>query len=145
MTASKPESWSGSGTRRVGYVIAALLNAGFLYVVQHLVEWDLFPWLTVEFEEVAPIISLSLLVSILVNVAYVFYDAAWFKALTQIVALAIALAATIQVYRVFPFDFSAYQFNWEAVARAVLILAMVGIVIGMIAEGMKLVRAVASD
>ena len=40
----------------------------------------------------------------------------------------------------FPFDFSAYEFGWETPTKWVLILAMVGVGIGMVAELVKLAK-----
>lgn len=138
---SPTRTWSTPTTRRIGYVIAIAVNAAILYVVNHLLAWGWPPWLTDEFEEVLPILSISLLASILANVLYLGYDAAWFKSLTQVVVIGIAMAATIALFGVFPFDFSAYEFNWAVVARMVLILAMVGAGIAMITESVKFVAA----
>jgi hypothetical protein len=88
---------------------------------------------------VLPIINASLLASIVVNLVYLRYDAAWFKSLMEITLATIALAATVRMFQVFPFDFSAYDFNWTALTRAILVVAMVGIVIAIIAELAKLV------
>jgi hypothetical protein len=43
--------------------------------------------------------------------------------------------------QVFPFDFSAYVFDWEVVARVVLVLAIIGASIGAVAEIAKLVKS----
>ena len=142
MTVAQPtHTWSSQGTRRFGYVVAIAVNAAMLYIAQNILAWDVLPWLTAEWEEVLPIISFSLTVSILVNLIYVAYDAPWFKSLTQVIMAAIAMAATIRLLRVFPFDFSAYEFNWAFVARAVLVLALVGITIGLITEAVRFIRA----
>ena len=45
---------------------------------------------------------------------------------------------TYHVLTAFPFDFSAYSFDWALVVRIVLILAMVGAGIGTVAEIYKL-------
>ncbi len=45
---------------------------------------------------------------------------------------------TYQIWQVFPFDFSAYEFNWGFVVRVLLVLAMVGAGIGVLAEATKL-------
>ncbi|MGZ5385737.1 MAG: hypothetical protein ACXWH0_17385, partial [Acidimicrobiia bacterium] len=96
------------------------------------------PFLTNGFERVTPIINVSLGAGILVNLLYLIFDPVWFKSLTQIGLLGISMAATVRLYQVFPFDFSAYEFNWETTGRMLLILAMVGAGIGMIAELVKL-------
>ena len=142
-----------SGLRQTGYAIAIAVNAGLIYVVTHLLEWDLLGFLTDEFEAVVPIIVFSLIVNIVVNFAYLWYDDEWFKTLGQLVSNVVALVATVRLFTVFPFDFSGYGFNvelgsapfdlnWEFVTRAVLILAMVGLGIAIISEGVKLIGIV---
>lgn len=124
-------------TRRAGYVVAVFVNAVLLWVIDNLEEWDVVPWLTDDVSRVVPIINVSLVASLVVNLIYLGYDTAWFTSLTQIVLLSISMAVMIRMYAVFPFDFSAYDFNWETVARVVMILAMVGIGIGVIVEASK--------
>ncbi len=125
-------------TRRFGYFVAVLVNVAMLIVVNNLLAWDILPFLTDNFERVIPIINVSLGAGILVNLLYLFADPAWFKSLTQIGLLGISMAVTVRLYQVFPFDFSAYEFNWETTGRVLLILAMVGVGIGIIAEFVKL-------
>ena len=131
---------SSPATRRFGYVVAILVNVALLIAANNLLAWDIFPFLTDDFDRVLPIITVSLAAGIAVNLIYLAYDAGWFKALTQIGLLVISLAATIRLYQVFPFDFSAYEFGWETLAKWVLILAMVGVGIGMITELVKLAK-----
>lgn len=129
---------------RAGYVAAVVVNLVLLVAVHSW--WDRVPFLTDAFVDVLPWITVSLLASILVNTAYLAYDAAWFAALGQVVTLTVSIAATLRIYRVFPFDFSAYAFDWSTVTRAVLILAAVGAGIGLIVQLVTLVTAlVGSD
>ena len=130
---------SPRATRRFGYGAAIAVNVVMLWIVNKLLEWGWPSWLTDEFDQVLPIINVSIVATIIVNLAYIAYDTAWFKSLLQIGLLAISLVVTIRLYQEFPFDFSAYEFNWEAVARVVLIIAMVGICVGIVAEVVKLV------
>jgi len=125
---------------RVGYVVAIVINAVLLVVVNNLLAWGWISWLTDDFEQVLPLLNLSLTATILVNVLYLAYDAAWFKSISELGLLAISLAVTIRLYQVFPFDFSAYAVDWAVLARAVLIIAMVGVGIAMIVQVVKLVR-----
>ena len=128
-------------TRRFGYSVAIVINAALLVLVNNVLVWDWFVWLTDDFEQVLPLLSLSLAASILVNVVYLFYDRAWFKSASQILVSVIGLGVAVRTLRVFPFDFSAYEFNWAAVARVVLILGVVGITVGIISEVVKLVKS----
>lgn len=141
---SPPQTISSPG-RRFGYGVAIVVNAALLYVANNLLAWDWLPFLTDDFERVIPIINVSLAASMVVNLMYMVADPRWFKSLTQIGLLGISLAVTIRMYRVFPFDFSAYGFDWETTARVLMILAIVGIGIGLIAEFVKLIAATRAD
>lgn len=124
--------------RRAGYAIAVLINLAGLIVVQNILEWDLLPWLTGDFATVVPWISVSLIFSIAANLVYEFNDTKVVKSVIQIGVNLVSIVVTAQLLRVFPFDFSAYRLNWDIVTRIVLILALVGSGIGLIAEVIKL-------
>jgi hypothetical protein len=115
------------------------VNLVLLYVVNNLLAWDVLPWLTDDFEQVLPILNVSLLATMVINVVYVWFDPGWFKSLTQVGLSVISLMATVRVFRVFPFDFSPYEFGWATLTRVVLIFVMIGITIGIIAESIKFV------
>jgi hypothetical protein len=127
--------------RRAGYVAAIVVNLVLLFVANNLLAWDLVPFLTDDFTRVLWLISISLLATIVVNLAYLWYDPAWFKSLCQIGLGGISMLVAIRTYQVFPFDFSAYQFDWERLARFVIVLSMVAIGIGVVVEAVKLVRS----
>ena len=56
----------------------------------------------------------------------------------QITLNLISLVVTYRIWQVFPFDFSAYDFNWDLLTQVILILAMVGSGVGLVAETLKL-------
>lgn len=130
------------GWRRLGYVVTIIVNVVVLYIASNIVAWGWFSWLTADFDEVVPYISISILASIVVNALYVVYDGAWFKSIGETITLVLTLIANVQLLRVFPFDFSAYQWNWDAIVRVVLILATIGMIAGIIAQLATLVRAI---
>lgn len=125
-------------SRRFGYGVAVLVNLVMLVAVLFILDWGWLPFLTNEFSSLVPWISLSLLVSIVVNLIYQFEDTSLVKSTGQIVTNLISLFVSYQIYLVFPFDFSAYRFDWEVIARIALILAMVGSGIGVLTEAVKL-------
>lgn len=131
--------------RRTGYVVAILINLAFWLVVVNALEWGVFPWLTDDFSTVVPWIGSTLAATAALNLVYMFKDTQPLRSLGQIVINLIAIVATSQVFRVFPFDFSPYGFDWEVLARLVLVLAMVGAGIGVIAETVKLASAEAQQ
>lgn len=128
---------------RVGYVVAIMVNVAALVVVNNLLTWDPLPFLTERFAAVLPLINLSLVATIVINTAWLWYDVPWFASLGQLITLSLSLAATLRLYRVFPFDFTAYAFDWALLTRAGLILAMVGVGIAMVVEVVKLGATIA--
>lgn len=46
----------------------------------------------------------------------------------------------VTVLKVFPFEFSPYDFDWEIVARVLLVLAIVGAIVDLVASLPRLAR-----
>jgi hypothetical protein len=141
MAAQTPASTTSATSRRVGYVVAALVNAVLLYLVNVWPGWQAVPFLTEGMDDVLDVVNLSLTATVVVNLAYLVYDPAWFTAAGQLVLSVIALAVAIRLLQVFPFDFSAYAVDWELVTRVVLGFAVFGSAVGIVASLVKLVRA----
>lgn len=124
--------------RRFGYGVAVMINVAMLIVVQYIYDWGWLPFLTVEFAEVVPWISFSLMASILANLVYQFNEAPPVKSSGQILVNLISIFVSYRVFQIFPFDFTGFDFDWAIVVRIVLILAMVGAGIGVLTEAFKL-------
>jgi hypothetical protein len=127
--------------RHAGYAIAVVVNLATLIIALNILEWGWLPFLTGEFNTVLPWISLSLLATIVANLVYQLNDTPGVRATGQIGVNLISLFVTFQIWQVFPFDFSAYGFDWGAVARILLIVAMVGAGIGVLTEALRLASA----
>jgi hypothetical protein len=130
---------SKKAARNVGYVISVAVNVAMLVIVQNLLEWGWPAFLTDEFVEVVPWISFSLIASIVANIIYRLDESVTVKSVGQIAVNLTSVWVTYVVLTVFPFDFSGYQFDWEIVARVVLIFAIVGAGVGALVEAIKLV------
>lgn len=117
--------------RRVGYVVAIIINAIGLYIVRNMLDWDI-SFVTSDFAKVEGIIASSLVATIVVNALFIFYDRRWFKGLGEALSQAVSIVATVRLLGVFPFDFSGWDGPWELVARAVLILAIIGTAISIL-------------
>jgi hypothetical protein len=120
--------------RKVGYLVAVLVNGAMLVVVNVRPGWRELSFLTQDFVGILWLINLSMVAGAVVNVAYLLYDPAWFKSVCQVGVSAIGLTAAIRMLRVFPFDFSAYSFDWAALTRLLLVLAVFGSVVAVIVE-----------
>ena len=130
--------------RQVGYALAAAGNVLLLFIVSNLLEWEFPSFLTADWDRVLPILNVSIVVGIVVNLAFIAYEAQWFKSLGQVVMSAFSLAVMVRLRSVFPFDFTAYDFNWEAVTRWILVLVIIALAISIIAEGAKALKALAA-
>jgi hypothetical protein len=83
--------------------------------------------------------NLSFLVQIAGNLSLMFYRPPRFAALVQILATSAGLLSLIVFYVVFPLDFSQVGVAWlNSALRIVLIAGMVGAVIGLIVQTVKL-------
>ncbi len=129
--------------RRFGYGVAIAGNVALLVIVNNILDWGWLPWLTADFRDVLPIMNVSLGASIAVNAVYLLHDGRGFKAFAELGLLIISLIVTIRVWRVFPFDFSAYDFGWGTLARWLLGLALFGIAVAMLVQVIQLGRLAA--
>jgi hypothetical protein len=114
-------------------VVAIIINAIGLFIVQNLVAWDI-SFVTNKFAEVEGVISRSLVATIVVNALFLFYDRRWFKGLGEALSQTVSLVATIRLLQVFPFDFDGWNGPWDQVTRAVLIIAVIGTVVSILAS-----------
>ena len=149
MTQRDQPANSKLAARRIGYGAAAAVQAVVLMVVNNVVEWDWFSWLTDDFNDVVGILSIAIVVSMLINLCYLTFPTAygvrWFRAMCAAVSVAVSLAATVRVYQVFPFDFAGFGFNWEAVTRTILIALMAAMAIGLVFHVVQFVIGVTTS
>jgi len=128
-----------AGVKRLGYAVAIALSVGILFLVNNLPEGDQIPFLTSDFEQLLPIINALLFTSIAVNGVWILYDAAWFHSAGRITLNVLIIAVLALTYRVFPFDFSAYDSDWENLMRVLMVGVIVALTIATIVEIVKLI------
>ena len=126
---------------QIGYGFAIGVSLVLVYIVQNLEGWGWFPFLTGRFGEVVPLITFSLIIGALAYLAYILYDSQILRWAGEIVTNAVTIIVTWRVFSVFPFDFSAYEFPWEPIARGVMVLAIVGACVGIATNFVKLARS----
>lgn len=125
---------------QIGYGIAIGISLVLIYIVQNLEEWNWPPFITDRFGEVVSWISFSLVAGIVANLAYMRYGSRTVRWAGEAITSGIAILVTWRVLTVFPFDFSSYEFEWDLVAKAVLVIAIVGASIGLVTDVVKLVN-----
>lgn len=126
--------------RRIGYVFAAAVLAAIWSMVNVWPGWEVVPFLTQRTGDVVWTVNLSLLAGLIANLVYVAYDHVWFKALGDLVTSAIGLVPAVLLWRVFPFDFSGYSFDWAIVVRVVVMVGIVGGILAVLVQIGTLVR-----
>jgi len=129
--------------RRLGYVVAVIVQAAMLYVANRLLEWEWPSFLTAEFEVVLPWLVASLIVGIVVNALYLAFDPPWFRSVGQLTENVFSIVVTIRFLQVFPFDFAPWTTDWSWLIRTILWVALVGVAIGSIVELARLARRLA--
>ena len=135
------KEYTGRGSRparKVGYLVAVMVNVIMWILVNVRPGWRVLPFLTEGFTNVLWLVNLSLITSAAVNVLYLGYDPAWFKSVCQIGVSAIGMTAAIRMLQVFPFDFSASTIPWTALTRLLLVLAIFGSAVAVLVELVKL-------
>jgi hypothetical protein len=131
-----------AAVRRAGYLIAILVNAAILYFINVWPGWHVVPFLTSATAVVLPWINGSIIVGMVANAVYLFADPRWLRAVGDIATTAVGLAAMVQVWIVFPFEFSPAT-PWTLLARTVIALAIAGSAIAIVVQFVTFVRELA--
>jgi hypothetical protein len=127
-------------SRRLGYAIAVVLNGVLLYLVNVMPGWEVVSFLTQDFTAVLGLLNLSLVAGIVANLLWITTDPAWLRSLGQVVLSAIGLAVVLQMLDVFPVDFTGWAVDGTWLVRFVLVVAAVGSGLGLLVDGVRLVR-----
>jgi len=127
-------------TRRFGYLVALALNVALLVVIHVNPGWEAASFLTEDTADVLPLVTVSIALSILVNLVWLAYDPVWLRALGDLLTAVAGVVAAIPVLQVFPFTFPEGSL-WPTVVRIALWVAIVGGAIGAVANLVALVSA----
>lgn len=126
--------------RRVGYGVAIIVNVVLFLLINAWPTWRALPFLTEAALALIPLVDLSLLAGVVVNVLNLVLDLAWVKAVGEIITSVIALIMLVRFWVVFPFAFAESGFDWVLVTRVVLGVSIAGCVISVIVQVVVLVR-----
>lgn len=135
-TARRPQQPGERVGTKVGYLVAVAVNLVVLWVVGNLLDWGWPSFLTPAFDDLLPIVEVSLVASAAVNLVWVVWDPEWFHHLAQLGLNAIGMVVTVRTWQVFPFDLSS---GWETTFRVGLVLCAIAIGIATVVETVKLV------
>ncbi len=118
-------------SKKSEYIAAIIFNLIFWYIVNNLLNWQVY-FITTAFNEVLWIINFSIIVSIIGNALLLFYSPERLRHLVKIIINIVSFVATYMVWTVFPFNFYNSFYDW--CFSILLILAMIGIIIATIVE-----------
>ena len=113
------------------YIVAIIFNIIFFYIVNNLLNWNIY-FITPALNEVLWIINLSIIATIIGNILLLLYSSEGFRNIIKIIINTINFVAVYFVYEVFPFNFNNSFYNW--VISIFLILIMIGLVIASLVE-----------
>jgi hypothetical protein len=144
-TASSPaRRRAPRGARVVGYLVAAAINAAFIWFLNVSPGWRWVAFLTEDFSRVVGVVSLSLMISLLINLVYLAVDPLWIKRLGDAVTAAVAVVVMLQLFQVFPFDFGS-GWDWaHTVLRVFLAFGCIGAAIGVLANLAEMAKSLAA-
>jgi hypothetical protein len=123
--------------RRIGYVVAILVNLAFLAIINVWPGWEAMPFVTADAVDVVPLVNATIVVTMLANVLYIIEDRPRFKAAGEVITGLVGIVALSATLSVYPFDFSAYTFPWEVLTTFVLWIALIGTGISIIVNLFK--------
>lgn len=140
----RPDGEDDDRTSRFGHLVGMCFAVLGLYVVNNLLDWGLPPFLTDDFDRVLPLVNLSIGASLVINLLRLVQPRRWFVTLTEVIGTGLGLPALIRTWQVFPFEFDS-GFAWDMVIRVLLVIAIAGSIIGMVAGVVKLLVGPLSD
>lgn len=131
----------GAASRRFGYLVAAVLNALLLYLVNRRPGWEAVPFLTSDTTQVIGLVNASITAGLVANLVYVLWDPVWLRALGDLVTTSIGVLSMVRIWQVWPIDLSG---SWEVLARVLVGIGIVGGMIGILASVVRFVQALSS-
>lgn len=131
--------------RRLASGLAASTSLVLLVLVGVAPGWRALPFLTVDTDRVIPLVTLSLVVTVLVGALQAVADAQWLRAAGGFVASTVAVMMLSRLWDVFPFAFDDPAVDWAAITRGAIGLCVAGCVLSMIVQTVVLVRIVVAD
>lgn len=130
---------ASAGPRRVGYLIAIIINFALLYLLDRQPGWHSIGFLTPATAQVIGLVNMVLAIGLLLNVAYLVADPPWFRELGDLISAAIGLAAAILIWQVFPFTFGPGS-PWHWIVRVLIVIAIAGSCLSIVTQIGKLLR-----
>jgi hypothetical protein len=138
--ATKPGRPPSEGSKRGGYLVAVIVNAVLLFLINAHPGWRSVSFLTPAMTQVITLVNACLWAGAIANFIYFLTDPKRLKALGDLVTLSISLAAGIRLLQVFPFAFHGSAAWCSTLVTVLLVIGIVGTCIGLLYSLAMLVR-----
>jgi hypothetical protein len=119
--------------KRGDYIGAIIGNLIWLYIVNHLMDWNL-QFITPHFPVVLWALNMNIFFQIAGNFLMLVLDIRFVKYLTRIILEAVSFLTLIILYYIYPFDFSVLH-GWHFLVW----LVPIALIIGMVVSAMKVI------
>ncbi|WOP19292.1 hypothetical protein [Raineyella sp. LH-20] len=131
----RPQRTAPSPASRGGYGGVVLVVAVLLYLMNVSPGWRVVPILTSETSLVLGSVNAALGVVLLANLLYLVVDSRPVRGLGGLATSGVSMIALFRIWEVFPFHFADTGFDWVVLTRVLLVAAIVGTVVGLVASG----------
>ncbi|MGX7827914.1 hypothetical protein ACTG9Q_22780 [Actinokineospora sp. 24-640] len=130
--------------RRVGYLIAALVDVVALFLINIAPGWRAVPVLTEDAGAVVVTANIVLVIALAFNVMCLLRPRRALARLSDVVTTAGGLVALAHLRMAFPFSFGDGAADWSGVAKTALTVAIVIVAITLLVQLVMLARAVST-
>ena len=113
--------------RKGEYIMAIIWNLIWMYIVNHLLDWDL-NFITPHFSAVLWALNMNILIQIGGNIVMFIFDIRVLRYLSRIVLETANFLTLIILYYIFPFDFSVYP-GWRFLDWLIPLILIIGMVV----------------
>lgn len=119
------------------HLVSILVNALCLYVANHLLIWHV-SFLTPDFSLILPILNISLLLKIFIDVLLIAHESRWFAAGLKAIHTSVSLYFSYLLYVVYPFNFSRFGgATLDSIVHLCLIISMIVMAVVILVEFIK--------
>lgn len=116
------------------YIAAMVAHAILIYLFSRLTSW--FDFLTESFNALLWLFYISYAAQIVFNFCYIFYNAKWFRAVTQLATNIFSAVIFYSMLVIFPFNLNEANAN---IVRIIIYVVIFGVSIAILVETVKLV------
>lgn len=127
--------------RRVNYIFGLFFALLFLWIINNINNWG-WKFITEDWGQIIGVVKFSIYLSIVVYSAFILHDKKLFFYTGKLAMDVVSIYVSIRMYQIFPFDFEHLFGGWgwlNSVFPWILIIAVIGIIIGIIVRTGKLV------